>query len=166
MADWYRYPLQTLNYLIFMALVGYFATSPPYRHLAGEQAQVTLAFGHAGQPREPCRRLTPDELAKLAPNMRNPMDCPRGRSPVVVELLMDGEVLLQMVANPTGLFGDGSVDVFRSVRVPAGPHSFEVRMNDNVRVEGYTHTAEVETTLVSGKLLAVEFEPGAGFSFK
>lgn len=166
MANWFRYPLQGLNYVIFMALVGYFSVAPPYHHIEPGMAQVTLAFNHAGQPREPCRQLSAEELAKLPPNMRKPMDCPRQRSPVVVELLMDGERLLHAVANPPGLFEDGSVNVFRSVRLPEGKHHFLVRMNDNVRVEGYTHTAEQDAILEAGRLLVVEFGPETGFTFR
>jgi len=165
-ANAWRYPLQVLNYAAFMALIGYFSAAPPYRHIAPGQAQVTMAFNHAGQPREPCRRLTAEELARLPPNMRKPMDCPRRRSPIRVELIMDGKLLLQAVANPPGLFGDGAVNVFRSVRVPAGGHHFQVRMNDNVRVAGYTHSAEQAANIEAGKLLVVEFSPGTGFSFQ
>ncbi len=166
MSSWWRYPLQALNYFIFMAVVGYFSVAPPYRHLAGDQAQVTLAFGHAGQPREPCRTLTAEELAKLPPNMRKPTDCPRARSPIQVELFMDGKPLLRVVAKSPGLFEDGSVDIFRSLRVPAGRHSFQVRMNDNSRVEGFTHSAEYQADLLVGKLLVIDFNPENGFLFR
>lgn len=166
MASFLRFPLQALNYFVFMALVGYLSTAPSYTHLEGDLAQVTLAFGHAGETREPCRQLSPEELQKLAPNMRKPMDCPRERSPVVVELLMDGELLLKVTASAPGLFEDGSVDIFRSVRVPTGRHSFEVRMNDSVRVEGYTHRASHEAELERGRLLVVDFKPEPGFRFR
>jgi len=161
-----RFPLQAVNYFLFMALVGYFSVAPSYTHLDGDLSQVTLAFGHAGESLEPCRQLSPEELLKLAPNMRKPMDCPRERSPVVVELLMDGEMLLEVTANPTGLFGDGSVDIFRSVRVPTGRHTFEVRMNDNVRIDGYTHQASHEAELERARLLVVDFTPEPGFRFR
>ena len=166
MGNWLRYPLQGLNYVLFMTLVGYFSFAPPFHHIDAGEAQVTMAFNHAGKTREPCRQLTAEELAKLPPNMRKPTDCPRRRSPVVVELLMDGKLLLESVANPPGLFEDGSVNVFRSVRVPAGMHHFEVRMNDSVRVEGYTHTAEQDANIEEGRLLVVEFNPETGFSFR
>ncbi len=166
MVELWRYPLQALNYLGFAAVVGYFAAAPPYHHMESGKAQVTLAFGHAGQPREPCRQLTPEELAKLPPNMRRPIDCPRGRSPIRVELLMDQHPLLQLELKAPGLFEDGTVDVYRFVRVPEGRHFFQVRMNDNVRVEGYTHTAEREMVLEGGKLMVVDFSPETGFSFK
>ena len=35
---WWNYPLQALCYVAFIAVVGYFATSPPYVHLPEGQA--------------------------------------------------------------------------------------------------------------------------------
>ncbi|HFC53843.1 MAG TPA: hypothetical protein ENJ43_05375 [Gammaproteobacteria bacterium] len=161
-----RYPLQAVNYLLFMVLVGYFSTSPAYRHLAEDQAKVVLAFSHFGQHVEPCRRMSPEELAKLPPNMRRPTECTRKRSPVTVELMMDGERLLYTVEKPPGLFDDGGVDIFLDATVPAGEHRFTVRMNDSVRVEGYNYSYEQTATLAPGQLLFIDFNTETGFVFK
>ena len=69
-----RYLLQAINYTVFMALIWYFATSPSIRILEEDEAMITIAFAHAGESREPCRRLSQEELAKLPPNMRKPED--------------------------------------------------------------------------------------------
>ena len=47
-----RYPLQALNYGVFMLLVWYFSAAPPYRQLTADQAVITVAFSHAGELRE------------------------------------------------------------------------------------------------------------------
>ena len=39
------------------------------------QALDKLSLVHSAERKEPRRRLTPEELAKLAPNMRKPMAC-------------------------------------------------------------------------------------------
>jgi len=148
-----NYALQALNYLFFMALIGYFSTSPAYRHLPEGQALVVLAFSHAGQHVEPCKQVSAEELAKLPPNMRRPTECPRARSPIKVELLMDGELLLDTVAEPPGLFGDGG-------------HHFVVRMNDSVRVKGYNYTHEQTVELKPAQLLFIDFNTEQGFIFK
>ncbi len=161
-----RYHIQAVNYLLFMALVGYFSSSPAYRHLEENQAKVVLAFSHFGQHVEPCRRVTPEELAKLPPNMRRPTECTRKRSPVTVELMMDGERLLYKVADPPGLFDDGGVDIYLDAVIPAGEHRFTVRMNDSVRVKGYNYSHEQAVTVVPGQLLFIDFDTDSGFVFK
>ena len=77
------------------AFIGCLLLHPRYRHLAHDQALLKLSFTHAGQLVHECRRRTPEELAKLPPNMRAPLDCPRERSPVTVELALDGQLLAQ-----------------------------------------------------------------------
>lgn len=158
MANAMRIVLQALNYAVFMALVWYFSFSPPFRQLAPDQAVVTLAFAHAGERREECRTLSPEELAKLPPNMRLQLDCPRERSPITVDLLLGGEFVIKEVANAPGLYADQGVDVYRSVKVPAGEHHLKVTMNDDVRVEGPTYTLEQTVTLTPAQLLVVDFD--------
>ena len=152
-----RYPLQAVNYGVFMLLVWYFSAAPPYTQLTANQAVITVAFSHAGELREECRQLSQEELAKLPPNMRAPMDCPRERSPVTVQLLLDGELLIEDVAHAPGLYNDLGIDIYRSAKVPVGKHTLAVRMNDNVRVEGPTHSHEETVTLEPAQLLVIDF---------
>ena len=79
-----RYLLQAINYSVFMGLIWYFATAPSFQILAEDEALITIAFAHAGALREPCRKLSYEELAELPPNMRKPEECPRERSPVTI----------------------------------------------------------------------------------
>lgn len=158
MANAMRFALQALNYAIFMTLVWYFSFSPPFRQLAPDQAVITLAFAHAGERRKECRTLGPEELANLPPNMRLQMDCPRERSPITVDLLLDGKPAIEEVANAPGLYEDQGVDVYRSVKVSAGEHHLKVTMNDSVRIEGSTHTHEQTVTLAPAQLLVVDFD--------
>jgi len=160
-----RYPLQVVNYSVFMLLVWYFSAAPSYTQLAPDQAVVTVAFAHAGKRREECRELSAEELAKLPPNMRAPMDCPRERSPVTVELLLDGELLVEEVVQAPGIYNDLGIDVYRSIKVPAGEHMLAVRMNDNVRVEGPTFTHEETVNLEPAQLLVVNFNSDTGRFF-
>ena len=94
---------QVLLYALFALVIGVFSHWPPYRHLAPDLALIKLSLVHAGQPVGDCRRLDPDELAKLPPNMRAPMQCPRERSPVTVELDIDGTPAARVAAQPSGL---------------------------------------------------------------
>ncbi len=152
-----RFLLQALNYTVFMAVVWYFSSSPPFRQLDPDQAVIALAFAHSGQLREECIALTPEELVKLPPNKRIQVDCPRERSPITVDLLLDDKLAIQEVADPPGLYSDQGVQVYRTVKVPAGTYHLAIAMNDNVRVEGPTHTHEQTVSLEPTQLLLVDF---------
>lgn len=157
--------LQVVNYTLFMAMVWYFSFQPPYRQLAEDNAVVTLAFGHAAKRVAECSVLSQEELNKLAPNMRKPMDCPRERSPVTIELRLDGELAAREVLQAPGLYQDQSVDVYRSVKVPRGEHQLSVWMNDDVNVDGPTYEFEQSVTLQPAQRLVVSFDPNKnGFS--
>jgi hypothetical protein len=158
-----RYLLQAINYTVFMALIWYFATSPSIRLLEEDEAMITIAFAHAGESREPCRRLSQEELAKLPPNMRKPEDCPRERSPVIIQALLDGNTLINETLQPPGMFRDGGVNVYLSGKIPAGSHHFEIKMDDSVRKEGFDYTFEQDINIKPAQILLVNFDSNKGF---
>ena len=157
--------LQAVNYTVFMVMVWYFSFSPPYRQLAEEEAVITLAFGHAAKRVSECTVLSQEELEKLAPNMRKPMDCPRERAPVTVELRLNDELAIQDVYQSPGLYQDQSVDVYRNVKVRHGEHRLSVWMNDDVNVQGHTYQFEQTVMLRPAQRLVVTFDANKdGFS--
>ncbi len=161
-----RYLLQAFNLAIFMALIAAFSAGPTVKQLEDGLAVVTLAFGHAGEPVRACHVRTAEELAALAPNMRAPLDCPRERSVIKVELLMDGKTILDLTIPPPGTFKDQGVDVYQNVEVPVGRHEFTVRMNDNALVDGYTYTNSYTADLAPAQLLFIDFNQRiGGFTF-
>jgi hypothetical protein len=157
-----RILLQAVNLTIFMGLVGYFSIYPPFKHLEDDQAMITLAISHAGQRREECRKISPEEMAKLPPNMRIQMDCPRERSPITVDLTLDGKSVISNSVEPPGLYKDQGIDIFQSIKVPAGKHLLSIRMNDSIRVEGPTFTHEKDINLKPAQLLVIQFDSVAG----
>ena len=160
-----NYALQAVCYAAFIGVVGYFATSPPYVHLPEGQALVKLTFQHAGQRKEPCHERTPEELAKLAPNMRAATVCPRERASVAVEIEMDGKPLFAVVAPPTGLSKDGSSTVYRRAAIPAGTHRFVARMKDTMAGDfGFVGDRTVD--LKSGRILVIDFDAKDGWVFR
>jgi hypothetical protein len=161
-----RYLLQAFNYFVFMALIWYFATEPSIRILAEDEAMITIAFAHAGELREPCRKLSNEELQKLAPNMRKLDDCPRERSPVLIEMMLDEKRIYHQTFYPPGLFEDGSIDVYYRAKIPAGQHRLQVKMDDSVREEGFNHVIKHDVSIDPAHILLVEFNSVKGFSIR
>lgn len=162
MTSMLRIILQAFNLTIFMGIVGYFSIYPQFKHLEDDKAMITLAISHAGERREECRKISPEEMAKLPPNMRRPMDCPRERSPITVELALDGKTMISDSVEPPGLYNDQGIDIFQSIKVPVGKHHLSIKMNDNVRVEGPTFTHELDVNLTPAQLLVIQFDSVAG----
>jgi hypothetical protein len=161
-----RYLLQAFNYTIFMALIWYFATSPSVRVIEDDEAMITVAFAHAGETREACRKLSQEELLKLPPNMRKLDDCPRERSPIIIEATLDGKIIYSKTYLPPGIFNDGSINLYYNSKVPAGKHRFEIKMDDSVRKQGFNHQLTQDINIKPAHILLVEFEPLTGFIIK
>jgi len=158
-----RFLLQAFNYSLFMAMIWYFATAPAVQLIGADEGKITIAFAHAGELREACRRLSQQELNDLPANMRKLDDCPRERSPVTIEAMLDGELIYRQALQPPGVFGDGGVDVFYSAKIPVGTHHLSLKMNDSVRVEGYNHSLERDITIEPARILLLGFDSRRGF---
>jgi hypothetical protein len=153
---------QVLLYGLFALAIGVFSQWPPYRHLGDDQALIKLSFSRVGKPVGDCRTLSPAELAKLPPNMRAPTSCPRERSPVTVEVDLDGTTVLKRIAPPTGLSKDGASAVYERLVVPAGEHRITVRLSDDVRARDHAYQHESTVKLVPGQVLVIDFDAGKG----
>jgi hypothetical protein len=162
---WWSYALQAFCYVPFIAVVGYFSTSPPYTHLPAGDALVKLSVVHTGERKEDCHERTPEELAKLAPNMRAATVCPRERVPVAIRIDLDGAPLFDIVAPPRGLAHDGASTVYRRIAIPAGRHRIVARLNDT-RKEGFAHVREAELDVAAGRVLVIDFDPAQGWVFR
>jgi len=159
------YALQAVCYAAFIAVVGYFATSPAYVHLPAGAALVKLSLQHAGQRKEACHERSAEELAKLAPNMRAGTVCPRERAPVAVEIEMDGKPLFALVAPPTGLSRDGASTIYRRAAIPAGAHRFVAKMKDSI-AGGYDIVGARTIDLKPGRVLVIDFDAKDGWVFR
>ena len=161
-----RYGAQALLYAAFVAVIGYFSTSPTYKHLAPGEALLKLSLTHAGARKEACRQRSAEELAKLAPNMRAQSVCPRERVPVTVEVTLDDAPLFRVVAPPSGFSKDGASTIYRRVPVASGRHRIGARLADTPAGDfTFTHAATVD--LPPGHVIVIDFDPAqGGFVFR
>lgn len=161
MTSW-KYFLQAGLYAVFAALIGFFSVAPAYQHIDPDVAVIKLAFSHAGERREPCRKLTPEELAQLAPNMRRPMACGRERLPLRVELEINDQLVYQADEAPTGIWSDGPSTVYQRFRVQAGTHRLVVRLRDGRDTVGFDYAQEQTVELLPGQNYVIGFRPETG----
>ena len=154
---------QIVLYGAFAAFIGYFSTNPIYKQIPDDVALVKLSMSHLGG-RE-CRKRTADELAKLPPNMRAPLDCPRGRSDTKIVLELDDKPFYVVIMKPTGLSRDGVGTVFKRFELKAGTYKLAARMNDNLVNPGYNFVKEEQITLKPAQVLVIDFNPDQGGLF-
>ena len=159
-------PTQLLGQFVLYGLYGLviavFSQWPAYHPLAADQAQIKISVARLGQPVGECRRLTDEELAALPPNMRDPVQCPRERSPLTMEVELDGKRVLQRVAQPGGLSKDGASAIYERLNVAAGEQHIHVRFNDDVRPGAKTWERDATISLAPGQVLVIDFDAEKG----
>lgn len=161
-----RYGAQAVLYAAFVAFIGYFSTSPPYRHLAPGDALLKVSLTHAGARKEACRQRSPEELAKLAPNMRAQSVCPRERVPIEVEVVVDDAPLFRIVAPPSGLSKDGASTIYRRVPIAAGRHRIQAKLAD-APGGAVTFSSDETIDLAPGRVVVIDFDAAkGGFLFR
>ena len=161
-----RIAAQLALYVPLMALIGYFSTEPRFSTLAPDQALVRLSFIHAAERKEPCRQRSTEELAKLAPNMRAALDCPRERAMLLVELEVDGEIVLRREVPPSGVQRDGNATVYHRLPLAAGRHRIVARLRDGPGEE-FNFIGETTLELAPGAALLIDFSKAkGGFVFR
>jgi hypothetical protein len=161
-----RIAAQLALYVPLMALIGYFSTEPRFAVIGEHEALVRLSFIHAAQRKAPCRSRSAEELAKLPPNMRAPLDCPRERSPLLVELEVDGEVVLRREVAPSGLQRDGNATVYHRLPLPAGKHRLVAKLRDRPG-DDFNYVKDETVELAPGSALLIDFVAAkGGFLFR
>ena len=154
---------QVVIYGAFAGFIGYFSTNPTYKQIPDDVSLVKLSMSHLGG-RE-CRKRTPEELQKLPPNMRAPLDCPRGRSDIKLLVELDDKPLFETVMHPTGLSKDGISTVYKRFELKSGSYKLAVKMNDNLVNPGWSHVKEEQVTLKPARVLVIDFNPDKGGLF-
>jgi hypothetical protein len=152
----FKYVLQGLAYAAFAVVIGYFSTLPRYQHLQPDEALLRLSFKHPGKPVGDCRERTPEELAKLPPQLRTKTECPRERSPVRAVVELDGKPLYDETFPAAGLKRDGAASGYRRLAIPAGKHSLKVAFNDDVRAKGFSYEREANVELKPGEVVLID----------
>ena len=165
MTGWARMMAQVAVMTLVLAMVAVLADWPLYHPIPPHAAILKLSFTHGSDRQAECRRRTPEELARLPPNMCKPLECPRTRGSVYVELDVDGHTIFSASLRPSGLSGDGPSRVYERFVVPAGPHTVAVRMRDTPRSDGFDHAKSGEVVLAAGDNFVVDFQAG-GFVFR
>jgi len=157
-----RSVFQFVVYALLATALGFFSVRPDYAYAPADAAVVKLSLHHATQRVAPCVRLTPAEVAALAPNMRRAEKCERARLALRVELEMNGELLLSAQATPSGLWNDGPASVYRRFSLPPGEYRLAARLRDSARVDGWDYIYNGTVRLQQGRYLTITFRTETG----
>lgn len=153
---------QLIAIVALFGAVALLSDRPTYRQIPAGAGIVMLTFVHGADRRSECRRLTPEEIAKLAPNMRRVEECPRSRRPVYVELNIDGRNVYRASLPPSGIAGDGPSRAYQRIVLPAARYDVAVRMRDTSRSDGFDHERREIVQLAESQMLVIDYRADNG----
>ena len=153
---------QVILYAAFAIAVGWLSVMPAYDYASQDVSSIKLSLSHATERIVPCVRLTPEQIAKLAPNMRRVEQCERARLPLHVEIDIDGETVVAVQAQASGLWNDGPASVYERFDVAPGPHTITARLRDSARDDGWDYTHSEDVVLEPGRYFTVTFDAATG----
>jgi hypothetical protein len=93
---------------------------------SGGGGLLRLAWRYRSALVNECRRLTPDELARMPVHMRQATDCERRLRPYVLTLELDGVVVMRDTARARGARADRPLAVFLERPLAAGRAALRV----------------------------------------
>ncbi len=154
--------LQVVLYIAFAAFIGYLSVAPAYQYADAELAVIKLSLSHAADRVEDCVKLTPDEINARALRGESLSECGRERLPLRVEVDVDGETVIGVTAEPSGLWSDGPSSVYERIGVAAGPHTITMRLRDSARESGWDYEQTVNVDLAAGRYFTITFRAANG----
>lgn len=147
---------QLLAWAAFAGLIHAFAQGPAFAPYGDGEALLKFSLAHLSQRIVPCRRLSEAERIALPPTRRAFEVCERGRSPTLVRLRLDGELLLEKRIEPAGLRDDGRSYYLDYFPVPAGEYRLQLALRDSPRERGYDLEREFRLVLAGGEAALLE----------
>jgi hypothetical protein len=153
------------RFLVLTAVVlgvAAFSDWPRYRAVPKGIGYLTLSFSHGADRRAACRKLSPEEIAELPPNMRRKEICPRERPSIHVELEVNDETFFEAEVPPSGIAGDGPSRVFKRFELPEGRYEIEVHMRDRPGRDAFDYSAERDLHIEAAANRVIDFRPEAG----
>ena len=156
-----RYLGQAALYALFFLPLVYISHSPNYKNLDEGIAVLKVAVRHPGEIIGECTSSAVEGHGMRPSSMTQAIEvCPRERSPLQLELVLDGKILYSATVPPSGLHNDGISSMYRRFELPAGSHKLQIKMNDDVKVEGYNWQLEQEIILAPAQVMVASFKEG------
>lgn len=153
---------QSVFYATVCAAIGVLATWPRIPLVPPGSAEIKLSLAHSAGRKVECRRLSPQEIAKMPPAERRPNTCGRERVPMRIQLVVDGKRLYDATVEPLGLTRDGPARIYEKFIVPAGQHTIIVRLKDKPDALEFDFEKEVVVNLKPHTSMAVDFKADLG----
>jgi hypothetical protein len=119
-------PAAAFSAVVLLAIS--WASLAPLEVAGSDDAMIRISLGARPERIEICTRQTDEELARLAPQMRQTVICEGTTARYRLEVRRNDTLLHSQVERGGGLRNDRPLYVFQVLRVPPGPTALAVRL--------------------------------------
>lgn len=99
--------------------------------------------------------------------MRTFERCERERLPLRVQLEIDDATVVDMEAEPSGIWNDGPASIYQRFEISPGPHRVTARLRDTARSDGWDYQLTQDMDFTAGRYVSITFQAEAGgFTFR
>lgn len=158
---------------LIMSVPVYFLSALPYSYYPREDGLLKIAFKHTGTRVADCDeadlikqegdryRQQLKDTRRVRMSIEKLAKCPRERNPVVIELFIDGQKVLDKSYSPTGLKKDMASYIYDEFPVPAGEHSFRMLLYDTGKKDAPAYALDEKAAVKPREVKVVWFSDKA-----
>ncbi|MDZ7684007.1 MAG: hypothetical protein U5O39_02205 [Gammaproteobacteria bacterium] len=140
-----------------MLAIGYFSRLPAVTVHEANETSIKLVIRYSGKRLGECTPISAAAQEDVQPNMRQAMSCPRGKSPLLARLVVNGETRFEDTIKPSGLHNDGVIAAYQRIPIEAGLTTLHLGIRDDERIDGFTHELTRDLRVPANKIVTIHF---------
>lgn len=160
--------------LIVVAIPVYFLSDLSYSYYPTDAGVLKIAFKHTGTRVSDCEeadlikkegeryRQQLKDTKQVKMNIEKLAKCPRERHPVMVELFIDGKLVLDKSYSPTGLKKDMASYIYDEFPISTGEHTFRMLLYDTGKKDSPSYTLDRSTVVKPREVKVIWLSDKAG----
>lgn len=158
------WPLRLALAAAVLALIGLLSNLP--QGSAPSQGLVRLAWRTVGEQVQLCRARSAEELSRIAPHMRQPLECRQRTLPYRLEVWVDGSQRIALPVRSAGAQGDRPLYVQAELPLAPGAHELKIDFSvstaaalgpEGIDAEGDAQREALRTALAKAEPFRGEF---------
>lgn len=156
-----RWSIMLLVSAVFVLLVVAFSQWPSFKSVPPGHGELRISMAHRAERREACRPLTEEEREALPPTRRVTEICERGRASSHLKVILNDQVLIDEVIQPSGLHRDGRAYFQSFMPLAAGDHELILMLRDGPAGQPPSVEARHQFRLSAGDALLLAIGDGS-----
>jgi len=148
----------TAGMCVLASALAFLTDVPAFEVTRPDETRIKLVVRHSGILLGECTEMDEAALEQLAPNMRQPRVCPRGKAHAAVELAIGDTVVYRGEVSPSGLHDDGVLALYREFPVDAGSHRIRLEVTHRLQRGEHVDRLDESVDIEGDRIVLIEYD--------